>query len=75
VPEGDVQFMADTGENRQIIGRTNAKEAEAIRASKKMVSVERSAAKASNIAFGEKGSRRSAKKIKEPGPAPEAPKP
>ena len=67
--------MADTGENRQIIGRTNAKEAETVRASKKMVSAERSTAKASNIAFGEKGSRRSAKKSKQPGPTPEASKP
>lgn len=41
--------MADTGENRQIIRRANAKEAEMVRASKKMVSEERSTANASNL--------------------------
>lgn len=40
--------MADTGENRQISGRANAKEAQSVRASKKMVSVERSTEKTSN---------------------------
>jgi len=61
--ERDDQVMADTGENRQIIGRANAKEAETVRASKKMVSEERSTAKASNAAFRvtKKGSRRRAK--------------
>lgn len=44
--------MADTGENRQISARTNAKEAETIRASKKMVCRERSTAKANHAAFG-----------------------
>jgi hypothetical protein len=52
--------MADTGENRQISGRVNAKAAETIKASKKMVSEERSTAKASDAAFvgTGKGSRR-----------------
>jgi hypothetical protein len=52
--------MADTGENRQITRRANAKEAEKVRASKKMVSEERSTAKASDAAFvgAGKGSRR-----------------
>jgi hypothetical protein len=56
--------MADTGENRQIRGRANAKEAEKVRASKKMVSEQRSTAKASDAAFGgtEKGSRRRTKR-------------
>jgi hypothetical protein len=55
--------MADTGENRPIIGRANAKEAETVRAEKKMVSEQRSTAKASNAAFGctEQGSRRRTK--------------
>jgi hypothetical protein len=56
--------MADTGENRPIIGRANAKEAETVRAEKKMVSEERSTAKASNAAFGDteqQGSRRRTK--------------
>src|ERR1035437_3356524 len=57
------QIMADTGENRQIIERSNAKEAETVRASKRGVSEARSTAKASNAAFGatEKGSRRRVK--------------
>jgi hypothetical protein len=57
------QIMADTGENRQIIERSNAKEAETVRASKRVVSEARSTAKASNAAFGatEKGSRRRVK--------------
>jgi hypothetical protein len=29
--------MADTGENRQIVGRANAKEAETVRASKRVI--------------------------------------
>jgi hypothetical protein len=59
--------MADTGENRPIIGRANAKEAETVRAEKKMVSEERSTAKASNAAFGgtEQGSRRRTKGSKQ----------
>jgi hypothetical protein len=52
--------MADTGENRQITGRANAKEEEAVRASKKRVSEERSTVNAMDAAFGgaKKGSRR-----------------
>jgi hypothetical protein len=46
--------MADTGENRQIIGRANAKESETVRASKKIVSEERSTEKAGDAAFGSK---------------------
>jgi hypothetical protein len=67
--------MADTGENRQIIGRANAKEAETVRASIKMVSEERSTANASNAAFGdtEKGSRRGTKGSKKRSPGPKAP--
>jgi hypothetical protein len=50
--------MADTGENRQITGRANAKEAETVRASRKVVSAERSTVKASDAKFGrsDKGS-------------------
>jgi hypothetical protein len=44
--------MADTGEKRQISARANAKEAEKVRSSKKMVSEERSTVKARNAAFG-----------------------
>jgi len=47
--------MADTGENRQIIVRVNAKEAETVRTSKKMVSEERSTAKASDAKFSGTG--------------------
>ena len=43
--------MADTGENRQIVGRANAKEAETVRASKRIVSEERSTEKAGNAGF------------------------
>lgn len=43
--------MADTGENRQIVGRANAKEAETVRVSKRAVSAERSTEKAGNAAF------------------------
>jgi hypothetical protein len=43
--------MADTGENRQIVGRANAKETETVRASKRAVSEERSTEKAGNAAF------------------------
>jgi hypothetical protein len=58
--------MADTGENRQITGRANAKEAEAVRAAKKMVSEQRSTERTNNAAFGgtEKGSRRGTKRSK-----------
>jgi hypothetical protein len=48
---GVVQIMADTGENRQIVGRANAKEAQTVRASKRAVSEERSTEKAGNAAF------------------------
>jgi hypothetical protein len=44
--------MADTGENRQIASRTNAKEVETVRASTKMISQERSTARANDAAFG-----------------------
>ena len=47
--------MADTGENRQIVGRANAKEAETVRASKRAVSQERSTEKAGNAAFRSTG--------------------
>jgi hypothetical protein len=72
--KGDAQVMADTGENRQIIGRANAKEAETVRASKKMVSEERSTARASNAAFGTtaKGSRRLTTGSKQRSPDPKA---
>ena len=43
--------MADTGENRQIIGRANAKEAETVRVSKRFVTEERSRRKTGNAAF------------------------
>lgn len=43
--------MADTGENRQIVGRVNAKEAETVRKSQKVIQKERSTAKATNAAF------------------------
>ena len=68
--------MADTGEKRQITGWANAKETETVRASKRMVSEERSTEKASNAAFGgtEKGSRRRAKGSKQRSPGPKAPK-
>ena len=46
--------MADTGENRQIIGRANAKEAETVRASKRMMSKERSTENAGDVAFSSK---------------------
>jgi hypothetical protein len=56
--------MADTGERRQIIERANAKEAETVRKSRKMVAKERSTTKATNAAFGgtAKGSPRRADK-------------
>ena len=43
--------MADTGENKQITGRANAKAAEVIRSEKKMLSTERAAVKKSDAAF------------------------
>lgn len=43
--------MADTGEKRQITRRTNAKEAETVRASKKILSRERSTVKETDAAF------------------------
>jgi hypothetical protein len=68
--------MADTGEKRQRIGWANAKEAETVRASKRIVSEERSTEKASNAAFGSigKGSRRPAKRSRQPSPDPKASK-
>jgi hypothetical protein len=74
--KGDIQVMADTGEKRPIIGRANAKEAETIRTEKKMVSEERSTAKASDAAFGGtgQGSRRHTKKSKQRNPDPEVSK-
>lgn len=61
-----IQVMADTGENRQIVARVNAKEAETLRASKKMISEERSTAKARDAAFegAQKASRRPKKRSK-----------
>jgi hypothetical protein len=47
--------MADTGENRQISARTNAKEAETVRASQKMISQERTTARAADAAFNGPG--------------------
>lgn len=44
--------MADTGENRQITVRANAREAETVRAAKKLVSEERSDESANQAAFG-----------------------
>ena len=55
--------MADTGENRQIVGRANAKEAETVRAAKRAVSEERSTEKADNAAF-RKGGKVSQRKSK-----------
>lgn len=68
--------MADTGENRQIIGRANANETETIRASKKMVSEQRSTAKTSNAAFAAtgRGSRRRRKTGKQRSPDPKTSK-
>lgn len=66
--------MADTGENRQISGRANAKQAETIRTSKEMVSEERSTAEASNAAFTNKGLRRHTKGSKQRSPDPDVPK-
>lgn len=44
--------MADTGENHQISGRVNAKEAAIVRASKQMLSKERSTERQTSAAFG-----------------------
>jgi hypothetical protein len=71
--EGDVQVMADTGENRQIVGRANAKEAETVRASKRAISEERSTAKASNAEFHNAG--RGLCRIRGPGGGRNAPAP
>jgi len=43
--ESGDEVMADTGENRQITGRINAKEAEMVRASKQMLPKKLSAVK------------------------------
>jgi len=69
----DNQVMADTGENRQISGRANAKEAETVRASKRMVSKERSTERETGAAFGirsgrGKGLQRGTKGSKESSP-------
>jgi hypothetical protein len=68
--------MADTGEKRQITGWANAKETETVRASKRMVSEERSTEKASNAAFGGtgKGSRRRVEGSRQRSPDPKASK-
>jgi hypothetical protein len=68
--------MADTGENRQITGRANAKEEEAVRASKKRVSEERSTENAGDVAFGgaKNGSRRPTAGRRQPGSTAKAPK-
>ena len=68
--------MADTGENRQITGRANAKEEEGVRASKKRVSEERSTENASDAAFGfaNNGFRQPTAGHKQPGSAAKAPK-
>jgi hypothetical protein len=60
--------MADTGENRQISARANAKEAETVRASQKVISKEHSTEQANDAAFdGTKlGPRLVAKKTKKP---------
>ena len=52
--KGDTQVMADTGENRQIAVRANAKEAETVRSSKRMMSEEQSAEKATDDSFAVK---------------------
>jgi len=44
--------MADTGEDRQIVVRANAKEAETVRKSIKMVAEERSTERAADASFG-----------------------
>jgi hypothetical protein len=65
--------MADTGENRQIVERTNAREAETLRTSRKMVSEERSAEKANGAEFGDrKGFRERAKVSKRQSSRPKA---
>jgi hypothetical protein len=68
--------MADTGENRQIVGRANAKEAETVRASKRAVSEERSTERAGNAAFRnvEEASRHKSKKNQQRGASPKASK-
>ena len=64
--------MADTGENHQIIARVNAKEAETVRSSKKMIREERSSTKAMDAAFGGKVFRQHEGSNKEPGPYPKS---
>jgi hypothetical protein len=67
--------MADTGENRQIVGRANAKEAETIRASKRDISKERSTEKASVAIFRTPGTKsRSKSKGSQQSADPKAPK-
>jgi hypothetical protein len=64
--------MADTGENRQIVGRANAKEAETVRTSKRMVSAERSTEKTGNATFHSErmGSPRKSKTKQQQSPSP-----
>ncbi|PSH04192.1 MAG: hypothetical protein CXZ00_07445 [Acidobacteria bacterium] len=50
--------MADKGEKRQIVARANANETEKVRASKKIVSEERSTEKASTVVGPGKGFRK-----------------
>ena len=64
--------MADTGERRQITGRANAREAELVRASKKMNSVERTTEKAGDAIFGAKKSSRRLTQASKPGAARKA---
>jgi hypothetical protein len=68
--------MADTGENRQIVGRASAKEAETVRTTKMVVSEERSTAKTSDAAFHNsgKGSQRKSKGNQQPTSDPKASK-
>jgi hypothetical protein len=49
--------MADTGENRQITGRSNAREAAMVRTSKQMLAKERSTEREGTAAFGIRSSR------------------
>ena len=68
--------MADTGERRPIVGRANAREAELVRESKKMISEERSTEKANDAVFGsvKKSSRRLTEAVKKGSYARKAPR-
>ena len=46
------RVMADTGENRQISSRANAKSAETVRRAKQSLSTERATVKKADAAFG-----------------------